>query len=440
MAFTSKLGTATSKIGENVVLALGAFFGSILSASNTLTLTQQALRAGRFSASASNTLVLTQTDAVQSPISLTASNTLSLTQNSSSGLLTRSAYNELTLTQLAQPASEVGLTAGNTLNLTQSAAPGLLTRSAYNELELSQSGSTAFISIDAIVLTASNTLTLTQSNNRIHCLATAIALTGSSTLTLTQNAIFPIELTANSALVLAQSSSANPGKSGTSVLELTQTVIANHWRSLTASNTLNLEHGVTAVQFRNGIPITNISGDCDITRQYFPIAGSDTTYLRPVPPAVEIKNDVVLYYPSTGPECQATDLITLRTPNFGDRDQTSYNRINRESRGGTLQIFRDPTWPKQQTLLMDFSALKDSIVPDILTFLETTLGQKISFRDWNGRLWTGVIINPDTAIVDQGVDRNDLALEIAVDQVTLELRACNTLNLTQSGSVELIPV
>ena len=41
--------------------------------------------------------------------------------------------------------------------------------------------------------------------------------------------------------------------------------------------------------------------------------------------------------------------VSLRAPNLGNKDRLSFNRVLRETRGGTLVVFADPIWPKVQT-------------------------------------------------------------------------------------------
>lgn len=411
-----------------------------LTASNTLTFAQTATRSGSLSYTASNTITFTQPpNIVAGPKSRTASNSISFSQSSSSGLLTRTAVSEIVFANVKASAitDAIEVTASNTITFTQNAAPGLLTRTAITPLTFSQSGSTATNLVSGITLTASNTITFSQTNNRIKLLAAAVALTASHTLTFTQRAIFPIELTASHTLALSQSADGNAGKFATQVITFTQTVVANTVRSLTASNTLNLSHAFTFVQFRNGVPLAT-SGSCGITHQYSPLSGGGSPVVRPIPPDYERKNDVIFAYPAGG-LCAASNTVTLRTPNFGNRERSQYNRINRESRGGSLKVFRDPTWPKQKTLAMDFSGIKDSEIDDILNFLEVSLGKKISFRDWDGRVWRGIIVNPDTAITKQGTNRNDIAIELEVDDTFLELAACSTLSLSQSNARVVTP-
>ena len=49
--------------------------------------------------------------------------------------------------------------------------------------------------------------------------------------------------------------------------------------------------------------------------------------------------------------------VTLRKPDFGDTDNYEAFRIQRENRGGDLQIFQDPMWPTTEILDFKFSFL-----------------------------------------------------------------------------------
>lgn len=403
--------------------------------SNTLTFTQTNSREGSFSQTGANNLTLNQTNIRIAPIAVTGNNSLSFTQNQESGLLTRTASNELIFTQFGHSGGEIEVTASNNLNLVQNASPGLLTRTASDELILEELNNRTLQEPNAIALTASDSLTFSQTNNRVNIRADGITLTADNDLTFVQRAIFPLELTANNLLTFVQSSSGNPGKNATDTLVFTQSAIANKISNYTASDTLNLKQSFVWAKFRNGLPVNDER--CGATQQYSPFSSGST--IRPIPTVLTKHNDVLFYYP-TGAICDATDSFTLRTPNFNDRDRNTYNRINRESRGGTLIVFRDPKWPKERTLVMDYSGIKDDQVDSILTFFETTLGKKIGFRDWNGRLWYGIISNPDTPIIRTGKDRNDVSIEIDIDDPTLELQACDVLQLTQTNDYELIPV
>lgn len=413
-----------------------------LTASNTLSLTQTNSRAGSWSPTAGNTVTFGQTLGLQVPVPVSASNTLVFTQSANSSLFARTASSTLVFGQSSFVVipGEKPLTASNTLVLIQTTDPALLTRTASNVVLLSQSNNRVRLIQNGISLTASNTLSLSQTNGRVRVKASGIALTASHMLTFTQRAIFPIELSASDTLAFTHSTSGQIGKSAQNTIAFTQSVVVNLIRSYTASNTLNLSQSFTFLHLRNQVPVSpNNADSCDITQQYSPLSGGGTSLVRPVPPALRRHTDVFFHFPSTQ-QCNPTESLTLRTPNFGDRDRNQSNRINRESRGGSLTVFRDPKWPSQRTLVMDFSAIKDSEVDDLLLFLENTLGQKIGFRDWQGRQWAGIIVTPDAALTRTGRDRNDIALELEVDAQVFDYQICTPITFTQSADVELIPV
>jgi len=406
-----------------------------MSASNTIAFAHSHFVAGTVNLTADHTLTFVQTNAVAGPTLVGAEHTLVFVQGAAPGLLTRTAYNTVTFSQMGADAQEKILTASNNLVLIQGAAPGLLTRTAYGILEVDQTNSTINLHATAIALTATDTLTFTQTDVTQHLLASATVLTAANSWSLGDSAIFPIELDESQTLTFVQSASANAGKSGENTVAFTQTVIANHDRNIELSQTLNFSQGGYGVLYRNGIIVTQ--DGCDVTKTYSPFSASPTPPIRPIAPILERKTDVLFYSPA-GPIAGATDSLTLRTPNFGDRDRNSYSRINRESRGGSLTVFRDPKWPAIRSLVMDFSGIKDSEVDTVIAFLEDTLGQEIAFRDWSGRVWTGLIVNPDSAITRTGVNRNDIALEMEVTDTALNLNAGNTIDFTQSSVMELV--
>ncbi len=367
---------------------------------------------------------------------LTASNTLALTQSAESGLLTRSAYNSLDLTQFAHFQQDIEVTASSELDLIQSASSGLLTRSAYSSLELEQEVDMFTQDADAIALTASSTISFTQTNNRFILLAAAIQLDAESVLALAHRAFFPIELDAENILALTQLALAETGKSAESIIEFEHSATVIAIRNITASSALDIQQAVLWLHYRDGVVITD-SG-CGVTQRYYPFVGEGPLPIRATPPPLIKEDDVLFFYPA-GPICAATTSFTLRTPNFGDRDRNQYNRINRETRGGTLQVFRDPKWPKQRTLMMDFTGVKDDEVDGILEFLEGTLGVKVGFRDWEGRVWNGIIMTPDAPVIRNHRNRSDIALELEVDDTELQVTGCSSLTFTQGADAVVDP-
>jgi hypothetical protein len=151
-----------------------------------------------------------------------------------------------------------------------------------------------------------------------------------------------------------------------------------------------------------------------VLQQYHPFVGEGVLG-APTPPPValpvpteRVTTPFQLLYPATG---TATDSVTLRAPNLGNKDRLGFNRIVRETRGGTLVVFADPIWPKIQTLVLTFSGLRSTQAQQLLAFLETHLGAEIGLLDWEGRTWKGVVTTPTDPVVQDGRDSFSASLE-----------------------------
>jgi hypothetical protein len=92
----------------------------------------------------------------------------------------------------------------------------------------------------------------------------------------------------------------------------------------------------------------------------------------------------------------------LRNPELGNKDRLQFNRISRETRGGTLIVYADSIWPKIQVQVLTFTGLSKEQAAGLLTFMSVHLGREIGFVDWEHRLWRGVITNPNDAVVQDG--------------------------------------
>ena len=140
-----------------------------------------------------------------------------------------------------------------------------------------------------------------------------------------------------------------------------------------------------------------------VKRDYRPFIGAGTAG-NPTPPAATLAGPnlaapgtFTLVYPSTG---TATDTLVLRDPEFGNKDRLQFNRICRETRGGTLIVYADPMWPKTETLVLTFSALTPTQAEALLEFMLNYIGQEIGLWDWEGHYWVGIITNPNDPVVE----------------------------------------
>lgn len=138
------------------------------------------------------------------------------------------------------------------------------------------------------------------------------------------------------------------------------------------------------------------------------IGGTVAGYTAPSPTAPTLTpGTLTLTYPFVSP----TTTLLLRNPDFSNRDRLSFNRINRETRGGTLIVFADPMWPKQQNLILQISIMSAQMLIDFKTFLALTLGDEIGLLDWEGRQWRGIITNPDGALTHVGRGNRSVSIE-----------------------------
>lgn len=124
-------------------------------------------------------------------------------------------------------------------------------------------------------------------------------------------------------------------------------------------------------------------------------------------PTLTKQSDVQFSYPPDTP----TTTLTLKTPEFGNRDRRHFQRIKRDLRGGGFNLFADSSWPRQTLLLMTFARVKTEEKEGVLTFLSDTLGQEIEFRDWENRVWRGVIRNPDAPAIQNRHYGFDISIE-----------------------------
>jgi hypothetical protein len=230
-----------------------------------------------------------------------------------------------------------------------------------------------------------------------HVKAAGTSVSSTSTITFTHSAILSLTGDGTSTLTLGQTAFGQAGVPIGNQLVLTQTATFTIDRTQTATS---------VIPFSQAAAYTLILASTKC--QYSPFIGSSSDPNAPTPPSTEIDGPMVgiqvpfqLVYPSTG---AVTDAVSLSTPNLGNLDRLSFDRIQRETRGGTLIVYSDPNWPKIQTLVLSFSGLLNVEAQALLTFMDEYLGQEIGLIDWEHRFWRGVIITPEEPIVEDRFD------------------------------------
>jgi len=230
-----------------------------------------------------------------------------------------------------------------------------------------------------------------------HVKASGTSVSATSTLTLTHSAIVNLTGDGASTLALVQAATGQTGIPVVSQLALTQTAEMIIDRSPSVTTTLGLNQAAAYTLILSSTK-----------SQYSPFIGSSTDPNAPTPPSTTIDGPMVgiqvpfqLVYPSVG---AVTDAVSLKAPNLGNKDRLSFNRIQRETRGGTLIVFADPDWPQIQTMVLSFSGLLNVEVQALLTFMDDHLGQEIGLIDWEHRYWRGVIISPEEPVIEDRFD------------------------------------
>lgn len=251
-----------------------------------------------------------------------------------------------------------------------------------------------------LTVSAHQSIPLAQSASAVRVKPTAISVSAESVLELLGEIRISPTGAARDWLALGQTATVDKCKLVRSRLDLSQeaAVIVSVPRG--AASALGLSQAATySIVSRGSL------------QNYTPFVGEGP---GPTPPDVTIGPPehvalpFQLFYPAEG---VVTDSVTLRAPNLGNKDRLSFNRILRETRGGTLIVFADPIWPKIQTLVLTFSGLRSVQAQQLLAFLDTHLGEEIGLIDWEGRAWKGIVTAPTEPVVQDGKDSFSASME-----------------------------
>jgi hypothetical protein len=178
-------------------------------------------------------------------------------------------------------------------------------------------------------------------------------------------------------------------------------------------------------------------------KQYTPFQGENTIPGALTPPSSDLPyvqvspmtDRMLLYYPARGPQ---TYTVTLRAPEMDNRDRNSYTRISRETAGGKLVVFADPTWPHIRTMVVTIIGLQKTAIDAFQVFKQATLGREVGITDWEGRVWSGVITNPNEPVTQDGPTSWTLTFEFEGELLDGQYPNVAGLALTDSVSYVLV--
>ncbi len=374
----------------------------ILSASSPLSLGQHADGGLIKTVSASNTIVLSASaDAIGvSLIEVSAANELWLSDQANGYNSTKhvAGQNGLALDVNAHGNKVASVVATTPIYFTETT----LDRLTFDEIEAEHgifTSASTYVYVDPDP--TGNILSFAQRAGVVHVHADGISVTATSALALWHWANPTPTGDGSSQLTLGHSASATASRVAISTLALDQQASRTIERLVSADSTLSLYQAVNVVLVEG----------C-VARMYTPFVGSTDDPNAPAPPSATVPTlerveGIQLYWPVDIP----TMTVTLRGPELDNKDRLRFQRINRQTRGGTLVVFADPIWPKVQQLTLEFVGLKENEVQSLLSFITATLGKEIGLRDWENRHWVGVIVSPDEPIIRNGPHNISTAFE-----------------------------
>lgn len=206
------------------------------------------------------------------------------------------------------------------------------------------------------------------------------------------------DLFANNTLRITQKAASVNPQTAANILRITQSVVPS--RALANSITISQAVAVALILARGPSQSLTLVSQVAVVK-----VDVVNTYNIAVPTPVDAT--VVTF--SLGSES-----VTLKIPEIGDVDKIDVTRVQEQTRGGDLIIYRDPVWPITETLKMKFIALTRIVSDEFLHFMMDTIGQQVTMVDWQGVTWLGIITTPDAQRNCMG-DNNCGTYEIEIE-------------------------
>jgi len=114
------------------------------------------------------------------------------------------------------------------------------------------------------------------------------------------------------------------------------------------------------------------------------------------------RSSIILQWPYEGGE--GATILEIRNPNYNNKLVPKISRIQRESRGGELIVYRDPAWTKALVLNWAFDGLTYAQAIACLNFCTVSLGKPIRLLDYESRVMKGIITNPSNPVSQEKPD------------------------------------
>lgn len=356
-----------------------------------------------YNESASDTIEFSSTQTAGIPFERTLSDTIEFSDTLISSLQTPEAEDTVEFSDTTRINVELDLTVSDTVVLSETVITSLQTPSASDTVEFLDFASEGLDQAGAKTAASEDTIEFSDTHVIVKILASATDLSVEDTIEFSDRSTIPFERSISDTIEFSDTAVTDHGKFVEDTIVFSETVVLNRELELTVTD---------SIRFADfGVWETDAPDLC----RYSPSIGSGAGDI-PDPPSATVPtlvpvDFVTLFYPTTSP----TTIVTLRVPELGNRDRQIFDRINRESRGGTLLIFANPDWPKLTRLALTFTGLKESEGQEVLSFFQDTLGLEIGFTDWESRTWHGVNLSPDEPMVRNSREIRDISFELEVE-------------------------
>jgi len=146
-----------------------------------------------------------------------------------------------------------------------------------------------------------------------------------------------------------------------------------------------------------------ISGNRCIEKDYRPFVGEggDPAYesINTTPPTLS-NGTLTLTYPFVAP----TTTLVLKNPSLGNTSTFTRSAVHRKTRGGDDVIAADQSWPTTEVQNLVIENICETDIDAVVDFLNASLGLKIGLLDWESRQWSGVVLAPETEIIQTGIN------------------------------------
>jgi len=238
------------------------------------------------------------------------------------------------------------------------------------------------------------------------------------TFAVTDMARVPIELTINETLTLVDLTSMT---NVAHVITFVQTAVGGRSPGVQIQPIVLVDTAVNSGTFRRtvtdtlgiGHSLTYFEDSPCNRKNYTPFRGDTTVPSAKTAPAAEAitpqadtsvsdpcaPSRFLLYWPARG----ARDTtVSIRAPEFGNRDRNAYTRVSRETRGGRLVVYSDTAWPNVRSMAVTFIGLTKAHVTSLQSLFYDHLGEVIGITDWEGFEWEGIITDPGQPATEDG--------------------------------------